>query len=75
MSIQQSGPSARELIEAQIQMVEKIIDDEVWYEGERRQCQVDRNDLTVKRRVNQVIMECGHEMRERAKRMLMKQEA
>lgn len=63
--------SARDIIKMQLSMVEKIVSDEAWYEGERRRCQVDHNDRIVQKRVREVIMRCGHEMREEAKRRLM----
>ena len=59
-------PSAKELITAQIDMVQQIIEHETWYEAERRHEQVDSTDPVVMTRVNAIILECGHDLRMQA---------
>jgi len=66
MNEQTHDPSAKDLIKAQINMVQEIIEHEVWYEAERRHERVDPSDSTVKKRVNEIILQCGHELRMQA---------
>ncbi len=67
-SIKPSDPS--EIIKAQISTVTKIINDETWYEGERRHCPVESSDFAVKEKVNKIILECGEQMRRDAVKKL-----
>jgi hypothetical protein len=50
----------------QIKMIEKIIDDEAWLEGERRGRPVPRTDPVVRERACQIVLRIGQELRERA---------
>lgn len=53
---------ATEIIRAEIPLIQKIIQDETWYEGERRRCPVDSRDSTVRMRVVDVILRCGDKL-------------
>lgn len=48
----------------EIPVIQKIIQDETWLEGERRGCHVRPDDHVVRERVCQVILRIGHELRE-----------
>lgn len=54
------------LIFRQLQVIQKIIEDETWLEGERRGCPVSRDDAVVRENVCRVILRIGKEMREAA---------
>lgn len=49
-------------------MIQKIIRDETWLEGERRGCEVSPRDPVVRENVCRVILRVGQEMREAAMR-------
>jgi len=49
---------------SEIPMIQKIIRDETWLEGERRGCQVPAQDATVRENVCRVILRIGQELRE-----------
>ena len=61
---------AAEIIKAEIPLVEKIIRDETWYEGERRRCSVDSRDAAVRKRVMEVIIQCGDKIWAEASRIV-----
>lgn len=46
-------------------MIKKVIDDETWYEGERRGCYVSSDDPVVRENVCLVILRIGRELREK----------
>ena len=48
-----------QLIKAEIPLVEKIINDETWYEGERRNCSVSREDKEVQLNAAKVVLREG----------------
>ena len=48
----------------QLPMIQKIIADETWLEGERRGCRVGSDDRVVRDRVCQVILQVGQQLRE-----------
>jgi hypothetical protein len=48
----------------QIPVIQKIIQDETWLEGERRGCYVRPDDRVVRENVCRVILRVGHEIRE-----------
>jgi hypothetical protein len=48
----------------EIPVIEKIIRDETWLEGERRGCWVSSDDPAVQENVCQVILRIGRELRE-----------
>lgn len=50
----------------QLRLIQKIIDDETWLEGERRGCAVARDDGVVRENVCRIVLEIGREMRESA---------
>ncbi len=47
----------------QFPLIQKIIDDEMWYEGERRGHAVHRDDPVVREKVCCVVLRMGAEMR------------
>lgn len=49
----------------EIPVIKKVIDDEVWFEGERRGCPVSADDPVVRENVCQVILRIGWELREK----------
>ncbi len=49
----------------QLPLIEKIIRDETWLEGERRRCAVSPDDPAVRENVCRVILRVGAELRAR----------
>ena len=49
----------------ELPVIQKVIDDETWYEGERRGCYVSQDDPVVRENVCMVILRIGRELRER----------
>lgn len=49
----------------EIPVIKKVIEDEVWFEGERRGCPVTPDDPVVRENVCQVILRIGCELREK----------
>lgn len=52
------------LLFRQLQVVQKIIDDETWLEGERRGRPVSPADTVVRENVCRVVLRIGRQMRE-----------
>ena len=52
------------IIFREIPVIQKIIRDETWYEGERRGCVVSSDDPVVRENVCQIILRIGRELRE-----------
>jgi hypothetical protein len=52
------------VLHRQIPVIQKIIQDETWLEGERRGCQVTSDDRVVRENVCRVILRVGHDLRE-----------
>ena len=48
----------------QIPVIQKIVADETWLEGERRGCFVSPNDRVVRERVCEVVLRIGQQLRE-----------
>lgn len=48
----------------EIPVIQKIIQDEMWLEGERRGCPVLPNDAVVRENVCRVILQIGEKLRE-----------
>lgn len=48
----------------ELPLIQKIIDDETWLEGERRQAWVSSEDPVVRENVCRVILRIGRELRE-----------
>lgn len=48
----------------ELPVIQKIIQDEVWLEGERRGCAVSPNDPVVREHVCRVILQIGAQLRE-----------
>ncbi len=56
----------------QLQMIEKIIQDETWLEGERRGCTVSPRDAIVREKVCTIILRVGHQLRDSAKKRVQR---
>jgi hypothetical protein len=56
------------ILSHQLPVIEKIIQDETWLEGERRGCFVPSSDKVVRANVCLVILRVGAEVREEAMR-------
>lgn len=65
MVLQQRDLSTK-LIQAEIPIIQKILRDEAWYEGERRGCYVPLDDSVVLKRVCQIIQKCDTKIRQQA---------
>jgi len=52
------------VVRRQVPVIQKIIADETWLEGERRRCPVSPDDPAVRENVCQVILRIGRELRE-----------
>ena len=50
----------------QLPVIQKIIQDETWLEGERRGCTVAPTDCVVRERVCDVVLRVGQELRDSA---------
>jgi hypothetical protein len=48
----------------QLPVIQKIIQDETWLEGERRGCQVLPNDHVVRENVCRIVMRIGQQLRD-----------
>jgi len=48
----------------ELPVISKIIQDEMWLEGERRGCEVARHDAVVRENVCRVILRVGQQLRE-----------
>jgi hypothetical protein len=49
----------------ELPVIQKVIDDETWFEGERRGCYVSSEDPVVRENVCMVILRIGRELREK----------
>ena len=49
----------------ELPVIQKVIEDETWFEGERRGCYVAPEDPVVRENVCLVVLRIGREMRER----------
>jgi hypothetical protein len=54
----------------ELHIIQKIIDDEIWLEGERRGCAVDPNDPVVIASVCEIVLRIGAELRARTQARL-----
>jgi hypothetical protein len=64
----QPDPTMRSLdpiVSSELPLIQKIIEDETWLEGERRHSWVSPEDPVVRENVCQVILRIGRELRER----------
>lgn len=57
----------------ELPVIKKVIDDETWYEGERRGCYVSSDDPVVRENVCLVILRIGRELREKFTAQLSEQ--
>lgn len=55
----------------ELPMIEQIIRNETWLEGERRGCFVRRDDRAVRENVCQVVLRIGKELRESTKQAFL----
>jgi hypothetical protein len=56
------------ILASQLPMIDKIVADETWLEGERRGCWVSAKDPVVRENVCRVILRVGQQLREAAMR-------
>jgi hypothetical protein len=56
--------SADPVLFHEIPVIQKIIQDETWLEGERRGCPVASNDRVVRENVCRVILQIGQQLRD-----------
>ena len=47
----------------ELPIIQKIIDDETWLEGERRGCHVSPDDHVVREKVCEIVLRIGQELR------------
>ena len=52
------------VVPRELPVIQKIIQDETWLEGERRGCQVPPTDQVVRERVCEVVLRIGQELRD-----------
>ena len=52
------------VLHRELPVIQKIIQDETWLEGERRGCQVAPTDQVVRERVCEIILRIGQELRD-----------
>ena len=48
----------------ELPLIQKIIQDETWLEGERRGCEVSSSDRIVRERVCEIILRIGQQLRD-----------
>jgi hypothetical protein len=48
----------------QLPVIKKVIQDEMWFEGERRGCYVPPDDPVVRQHVCEVVLRIGQELRD-----------
>jgi hypothetical protein len=52
------------VLQRELPVIQKIIQDETWLEGERRGCHVRPDDRVVRDRVCNIVLEIGQELRD-----------
>ena len=55
-------PDSTEVIRAEVAVIQKMLDDETWYEGERRHNFVDPHDPVVLEHVLDICVRAGREI-------------
>lgn len=58
------------IIFCEIPVIERVIQDETWYEGQRRGCYVSPDDPVVQENVCAIILRIGWELREKFRAQL-----
>jgi hypothetical protein len=58
------SPAKDTFLFRELQVIQKIIQDETWLEGERRGCWVSPEDPVVRERVCAVVLRIGQSLRE-----------
>ena len=51
------------ILASELSVIEQIVRDETWYEGERRGCYVSPDDPVVREHVCEVVLRIGAELR------------
>ena len=69
------NPTPKEIVCEQIPVIHEIIKNETWYEGERRKHSVEETDLTVQKKVQKIILDKGHILRQEAIERLLQKNA
>lgn len=64
VAIQRCNFDPMEILKEEIPIVEKMVQDECWYQGERVHHPVDPREVEPK--IEKIILEAGHEMRKEA---------
>lgn len=59
----------------ELPVIQKIIDDETWLEGERRGCYVSPDDCVVREKVCEVVLRIGKQLRATMEAALAKSKA
>ena len=57
-------PEPDPIVQRELPLIRKIVEDETWYEGERRGCRVSADDPVVRENVCRVIFRIGAQLRE-----------
>lgn len=52
------------IVKAELPLIQRVIEDETWLEGERRGCFVAQNDPVVLARVCEIVLSIGARLRE-----------
>ena len=65
-----SNTKSIRIIKAEIPLVQKIVQDETWLEGERRGCPVESNDEMVQMRVIDICLKESEKLRKEAEEFL-----
>jgi hypothetical protein len=60
------------VIKAEIPIIQKILNDETWYEGERRHCTVDMQDIEIQKKVAEICINKNTEIRIEAETMIQR---
>ena len=63
-------PAKNSFLFRELQVIQKIIDDETWLEGERRGCRVSPDDPVVRENVCRIVLRVGQELRESVTRSM-----
>ncbi len=58
------NPAKNTFLFRELQVIQKIIDDETWLEGERRGCYVSPDDPVVREKVCAIVLRVGQALRD-----------
>lgn len=62
-------PIIRDIINSEIPVIKQMIQDECWYEGQRRGHSVDEAEISA--RINEILIEVGEKMKNKAVKELI----